>query len=109
VEPSEEVPLVLASDELALYAAEYDSPLEVATLTLSQGGLALETRPKPGFPDPDSPAPRPPPTRMAFVEPDAVIALDPPLQGRRGDFLRDAEGEIAWFRWHGRLHRRNGA
>jgi CubicO group peptidase (beta-lactamase class C family) len=98
-----------SADELERYAGVYDSALEVSALSVRDGELVVELRPKAGFPQPDSPAPPgPPPSRLAFSADDDVVALDPPLAGSRGDFLRDEEGEIAWFRWHGRLHRRSG-
>ena len=28
------------------------------------------------------------------------------MKGNRGEFLRDSQGEITWFRWGGRIHRR---
>jgi hypothetical protein len=34
------------------------------------------------------------------------VALDDPLRGSRGDFLRSPDGEIAWLRIGGRIHRR---
>jgi CubicO group peptidase (beta-lactamase class C family) len=106
VEPAADTHLEPTAAELASYAGEYDSALWLASLGVSDGALVLGLRPKPGFPSPDSPArPGPPPSRLAFSDRDAVVALDPPLAGSRGDFLRGADGEIAWFRWGGRLHR----
>jgi CubicO group peptidase (beta-lactamase class C family) len=110
VEPAEDSCVERPADELTEYVGEFDSALELTTVTVVDGDLVLETRPKPGFPNPDSPArPGPPPTRLAFSERDAVVALDPPMEGSRGDFLRNGDGEIVWFRWHGRLQRRSGA
>jgi hypothetical protein len=37
---------------------------------------------------------------------DRVVALDPPLKGAHGEFLRNPDGSIAWFRWGGRIARR---
>jgi hypothetical protein len=35
-----------------------------------------------------------------------MIALDEPMKDDRGEFLRSADGQIAWLRLHGRVHRR---
>jgi hypothetical protein len=66
----------------------------------------MATRPKGGFPTPDSPpGEAPAPTRLAFYAEDKFVALDEPLKGSRGEFLRDAAGSIAWLRVGGRVHR----
>jgi CubicO group peptidase (beta-lactamase class C family) len=94
------------ADDLREYEGTYESRMQVITLTSSNGGLILESVWKGGFPEPDSP-PRssPPATRLGFTSTDAVVALDPPLEGARGEFLRGTDGEIAWFRYSSRLHR----
>ena len=93
-------------DELAGYAGTYEAPLTRLEVTVDGGGLVLDAIPRGGFPKPDSPpSPGPPPTRLAFEKPDFVVALDPPMRGMLGDFLRGPDGEIAWFRLGGRLHR----
>jgi hypothetical protein len=103
-EPSEHLRQTEA--ELAAYVGTYEAPLTRIELSLEDGCLLLNAIPRGGFPRPDSPPmPGPPPTRLAFEKPDFVVALDPPLKGARGDFLRGQDGEIAWFRLGGRLHR----
>jgi CubicO group peptidase (beta-lactamase class C family) len=109
IPPLEQTYLELSAEELDEYVGNYDSRLLAATITLNDGQLLLELRPKGGFPEPDSPPrPAPPPTRLAFVDKDAVVALDPPLKGARSDFLRGRDNEIVWYRSAGRLHRRPG-
>ncbi len=99
--------LELAAEELAAYAGSYEAALGRVDLAVEEDALVLSPLPKGGFPTPDSPpGPAPPPTRIEFVKRDAVVALDDPLKGSRGDFLRGPDGEIAWFRVGGRLHRR---
>ena len=95
-----------APAELAGYAGTYEAPLTRLEVTVKDGGLVLDAIPRGGFPRPDSPpSPGPPPTRLAFEKPDFVVALDPPMRGMLGDFLRGPDGEIVWFRVGGRLHR----
>jgi CubicO group peptidase (beta-lactamase class C family) len=92
--------------ELAGFVGTYDAPLTRLEVSVESGTLVVEIVPKGGFPRPDSPpAPAPPPTRLAFIGPDAVVALDPPATGGRGDFIRADDGTITWFRVGGRLHR----
>jgi CubicO group peptidase (beta-lactamase class C family) len=45
-------------------------------------------------------------TRLAFRDPDRVVALDAPYKGNRGEFIRDDTGTIEWLRWDGRIARR---
>jgi hypothetical protein len=76
-------------------------------IALRDGALILQLTPQGGFPKKDSPpGPTPPPTRLALCGEDTIVALDPPFKGTRGEFLRDANGEIAWLRMGGRIARR---
>ena len=96
----------LAEEHLLAYTGPYDSPDARRDLYLQAGGLMLQSIPKGGFPTPDSPpGETPPPTRLAFWDADKIIALDDPFRGSRGEFLRDAAGAIAWFRFGSRVHR----
>ncbi len=99
--------LALTEEQLAAYAGQYDAPLDRNELTVQDGNLMLLSRPKGGFPTPDSPpGETPPPTRVAFYAEDKIIALDDPFKGSRGEFLRNPDGSIAWFRFDGRIHSR---
>ncbi len=96
----------LAPDRLAAYAGRYEGILSDIDLVVDGPWLMLKQRPKGGFPRKDSPPrPAPPPSRLGFYGPDRVIALDLPLKGSRGEFLRNPDGSIAWFRFGGRLFR----
>jgi CubicO group peptidase (beta-lactamase class C family) len=105
-EPADRTHLERTSEELAEYAGTFEAPLTRLHVAVDGDGLRLEIVLRGGFPTPESPPnPGPPPTRLAFVSPDAVIALDPPVRGAHGDFLRGPDGRIAWLRLGGRLHR----
>jgi CubicO group peptidase (beta-lactamase class C family) len=98
--------LKLSEEQLLAYTGRYDSPLAQRELYLQEGVLMLQSIPKGGFPTPDSPpSETPPPTRLAFWGVDKIIALDDPFKGSRGEFLRSADGSIAWFRFGSRVHR----
>jgi hypothetical protein len=56
------------------------------------------------------PAPSGKESRLAFYRDDYVLVLDATGKpvGARSDFLRDADGGVAWLRNHGRLFRHVG-
>jgi hypothetical protein len=96
-------------DELQRFAGDYRGEITDHTLRVEAGMLVVHSLPKGGFPTRDSP-PRPPlpPVRLRFIGQDQVLCLDPPLQDARGEFLRDEQGGIAWFRLGSRIARRFG-
>ncbi len=111
VEDKAPEPLALPASDLALYVGLYRAALNDMRLeVIEQDGradLLAAAQPKGGFPTPDSPPPpAPPPVRLAFTGPDAVVVLDEPGKGNRGEFLRGPDGEIAWLRFGGRVHRK---
>lgn len=96
----------LTEEQLLAYTGRYDSALARRDLYLQDGVLMLQSIPHGGFPTPDSPpGETPPPTRLAFWAADKIIGLDDPFKGARGEFLRNANGSIAWFRFGSRVHR----
>jgi CubicO group peptidase (beta-lactamase class C family) len=76
--------------------------------TTPDGNLVLETVRRGNLLGTKPEAPPSPPVRLAFRAKDAVVALDPPAKGNRGEFIRDTAGNIAWVRWGGRIHGRVG-
>jgi CubicO group peptidase (beta-lactamase class C family) len=97
--------LAMTEEQLAPYAGQYDAPEDRVELTIQNGNLILLSHPKGGFPTPDvPPGETPPPTRLAFWDEDKIIALDEPFKGSRGEFLRNPDGSIAWFRFDSRVH-----
>jgi CubicO group peptidase (beta-lactamase class C family) len=111
VEDKAPEPLVLPASALIDYAGLYCSAMgDLRLEVIEQGGkahLLASSQPKGGFPTPDSPPPpAPPPVRVALTGPDSVIVLDEPGKGDRGEFLREPDGEIAWLRMGGRVHRK---
>jgi hypothetical protein len=41
---------------------------------------------------------------VAFYAADKIIGLDEPFKGARGEFLRNPDSSIAWFRFGNRVH-----
>ncbi|HEX5506361.1 MAG TPA: serine hydrolase domain-containing protein [Thermomicrobiales bacterium] len=106
-EEPEPAPLAATAAQLSAYTGRYRAAMSELELTLRDGELIVQMTPLGGFPKKDSPpGPTPPPTRAALYAEDAIIALDPPLKGARGEFLRDDAGNIAWLRLGGRIARR---
>ena len=92
---------------LARFVGYYVSLINDAEISLRGGGLVLQVIPKGGFPFTDSPArPAPPPTRLAILSEDRIVALDSPQTDSRGEFLFSPDGSVAWFRYGGRIHAR---
>jgi len=99
--------LDLASEKLEEYVGEYEAALSKATISMRDRQLFLQVRSKGGFPKPSSPpTPTPPEVRLAFTSKDQVVSLDYPFVGSKGDFLRNPDGSIGWFRSGGRIHKR---
>ena len=99
--------LAATADELAPYTGHYSAAASEIDLTVQGTDLMLQLTPKGGFPTPDTPAePAPPPVRAALCGTDAILVLDEPLKGLRGEFLREPDGQIAWLRAGGRVMRR---
>jgi CubicO group peptidase (beta-lactamase class C family) len=87
------------SDE---YLGTYASVLTQVELKRDDGELVLVTTPKGGFPSKDSPPmPGPPPSTVAFYDTDRIFATEGPPG--EAEFLRAADGSIAWFRVGGRV------
>ena len=98
-------PLDRSKEQLAEYAGVYSNPWSEIELRAADGRLVSQTTFKAGFPTKDTPPlPPPPPATLAFYDTDRVFVEEGPLTGSRGDFVRDDEGRIAWFRSGGRLH-----
>ena len=96
--------LTVPRERLAEYAGAYDARMASVEISLTDDGLVVQPHPKGGFPTKDSPpSPAPPPTRVAFIGDDRIIALDPPFSRANGEFLRRPDGTLAWLRWGGRL------
>jgi CubicO group peptidase (beta-lactamase class C family) len=101
------------SGELVEYAGRYETPacaLNIAlpdiALVLRDSSLWISFTARGGYPTKESPQPAPPAARLAFSGPDRVMALDHDAEDQHGEFLRDAQGRITWFRWGSRIRAR---
>ncbi len=93
--------------EAADFAGRYSAAAADRVVYTQDGQLWLQMEPKGGFPTADAPpGERPPAVRLAVCAPDTVLMRDAPFEGNRGEFLRDAAGQIVWLRAAGRIHRR---
>jgi CubicO group peptidase (beta-lactamase class C family) len=100
-------PIKVPARRLKAYAGRYDLPLSAFDLRLAKGKLVMHEIPRGGFPTPDSPpGPVAPPVRFALYAPDCVVGLDEPMKGALGEFLRDGQGNLRFFRIGGRAHRK---
>jgi CubicO group peptidase (beta-lactamase class C family) len=105
-EPGPE-PAELGPEELAEYVGVFGSAMVDIEHRLEGGRLVQHVTFKGGFPRKDSPPlPAPPPSPLAFSDRDRAFVTEGTSKGERSEFLRDARGEIAWYRAGGRILRR---
>jgi hypothetical protein len=115
------VPRALSPGELAPYEGRYESQAigpdgeveeTVIELRGDQGQLHATSTHQllPLDLSPTDPAPTVQESRLAFYRDDFVLVLDATGQpnGTRADFVRDADGGVAWLRLGARLHRHVG-
>lgn len=95
-------------EQLAVYVGRYAAAMDDCAIGLENGSLVLHITEKGGFPTPETPPPpqQPPPMRLALYAEDRIVVLDGPDQNAVGEFIRDAHGRVAWFRYSGRVHAR---
>jgi hypothetical protein len=97
----ERVSIVLDPEE---YLGTYRSPLLDAELTAADDGLQLVVTSRGGFPTEDAPPmPSPPPVPVEFFDRDRMFVPEGPGAGTELEFLRGADGRIAWLRFGGRV------
>ena len=109
VEERDPEPIELAPEQLSEYAGLYTNPFADADLRIEDGRLVEHTIVKVGFPMKDDPPPKVPPAPLAFYDVDRVFVPEGVFAGEGGDFVRDADGKIAWYRSGGRLLAAPGA
>jgi CubicO group peptidase (beta-lactamase class C family) len=90
--------------DLAPYAGRYWAPLSDVELAPDDGALVMRLTWKGSVAE----RPTPPPVRLVFSAPDTVIATVPAGPAPTGDFLRDDDGSVAYFRWGSRARRKVG-
>ena len=100
-------PVQKPADELKEYAGRYQIGTECFDLKVKGKHLIYHHIPLGGFPRPDTPpGPAMPSMRFSFYEEDKVIGLDEPYKDALGDFIRDEEGKLQFFRIGGRAHKK---
>jgi CubicO group peptidase (beta-lactamase class C family) len=98
-------PMAEPPPDLAEYEGTWRSPFELQTVRAdgAPGVLRVEPRGHPPRAGTWTPPP-PPPSRWAFYAPDRLVALEPePMRGQRAEFVRGADGRVAWFRCGSRI------
>jgi hypothetical protein len=107
VKPSTPKPIKTPVNELLEFTGSYRIGTEAFDLKIKNGDLMYHHIPLGGFPTPDSPpGPAIPPMRIAFYDKDQTIGLDEPLKNTLGDFIRNEEGRVEFFRIGGRAHKK---
>ncbi|HNB87946.1 MAG TPA: serine hydrolase domain-containing protein [Anaerolineales bacterium] len=107
IKPKLPKPIKVSTNELKEYVGSYRIGTEAFDLKLKNGELIFQHIPLGGFPTPDSPpGPAMPPMRVAFYEKDQTLMLDEPMKNGIGDFIRDKNGRVQFFRIGGRAHKK---
>ncbi|MDQ6671179.1 MAG: beta-lactamase family protein [Chloroflexota bacterium] len=100
--------VAVAGEVLDACVGVYRGPLD--DVEVGRLGETLVARPvfKGGFPTRDTPPPPwpPPVMRLGFYAEDRLVGLDPPFLETRAELIRGPDGEVAWLRFGGRIHRR---
>jgi CubicO group peptidase (beta-lactamase class C family) len=98
-------PITQDDGDLAEYAGRYLSMATEITITAQDGMLHATIADRGGFPKRDSPPTQPPQeAQFAPVGADRFVGVDEHFARIPVEFLRDAQGNIVWFRASGRLH-----
>jgi CubicO group peptidase (beta-lactamase class C family) len=97
----------LAGADLAEFAGLYRRQFADVVITADGDALKFETKPKmPGLDGRVPPAG--PPQRLGFYAKDRLLRLDGPGKGQpAGEFVRGADGKVAWLRMSRTLRRVN--
>ena len=107
IKPTLPKPIKVNASELKEYVGSYRIGTEAFDLKIKNGELIYQHIPLGGFPTPDSPpGPAMPPMRVAFFEKDQTLMLDEPMKNGIGDFIRDENGNLQFFRIGGRAHKK---
>ena len=100
-------PVEMPDSKLKEVSGRYQIGTECFDLKLRGKYVMFHHIPLGGFPTPASPpGPAMPPMRFLFFDADKMIALDEPLKGAVGDFIRAENGQIEYFRIGARAHKK---
>ena len=96
-----------SAGSLSEYAGVYIPVGSEHHITVDDDGLVLQTHPGPAMlADGQVKALPPSPISLRFYDNDRVIGVSTAGLRSKGEFLRSPGGEIEWFRWGGRIARK---
>jgi len=103
IEDEQPVPLDLPEAEFAPYLGCYQGTSSYIELAYDDDGLMIRMVPTQAPPGQQDIPPAEPAIRAAMIGADRLMILDPPLKNVQGEFLRGADGDIAWMRLSKRI------
>jgi hypothetical protein len=111
VERPEPTFLKLSRDEASDYTGRYATTLGEYVVTPENGGALLTVEASKAIveADPDIAAVLPPPLPLGFVAKDRAVVQGDYIPGSRIEFLRDANGDVEWMRFGGRISKKQPA
>ena len=101
----------LSANAAAGYVGRYPAGIAEYVVTADDGGLVVTVEVQKDLleADPDVAAQMPPPLPLGFVGRDRAVVLGDYIAGSRVQFFRDAEGNVEWMRFGGRIYPRRSA
>lgn len=107
VKQPDEKPIKVDAARLATYAGKYrmESSGLIFDVVARSGGLTIKF-PSPSVGPNGKKPPGIPPIPMYFFDDDRVTASKGPSKGAKAEFVRGANGRLAWFRFGGRIHKK---
>jgi CubicO group peptidase (beta-lactamase class C family) len=92
-------PIEVSAEKQQECVGSYANIFSRNEIKIVEGKLQLTQTQIAGFPTPETPLPPPtPPMNIAFYASDKIVVLDGALKDAHGEFLRDDNGKIKWFR-----------
>ena len=92
-------PMAVSANKLDEVVGSYANVFERYEIKREKDELTLHETQLIGFPTPEAPLPPPmPPMKVAFYAEDKIVVLDGGMKDARGEFLRNENGKIKWFR-----------
>jgi CubicO group peptidase (beta-lactamase class C family) len=100
-------PIKVPANDLKEFVGKYRIGTECFDIKVKSPYLMYHHIPLGGFPLPDSPpGPSIPAMRFLFYEKDKAIGLNEPYKDMLGDFIRDENRKLKYFRIAGRAHKK---
>lgn len=107
IKAPEKVHVKFPAEKVAEYAGVYKARQATLNITVAEDGNLLIKMVYEKDPTSDEPIPDIPPIHCEFIDENKIITMDGPIAGMLADFVRGPEKDIRWFRFGGRIAKRD--